>query len=227
MTRKLRIDRHGITILILLIVLLCYSTFESSGYSSGETAYVLQVHQGVDKHTVYHAEQFKVSLSIRNVYGFEDITDVSINVKIPQEVEFMSSSNEKLDPQIDKDTEEFDFSFGKLPVDGVISLSIIYNVTSEETKSIAITSVNVTYKLENGITGSVLTNTEDIRLSGKKITTTTEELLPIPQGTRDEIDLGLIKIPATPVLSITGYLLPLIFFSISIIFLRRIRYVNA
>lgn len=161
-----------------------------------------------------------MSLSILNVYGFEDILNVSITVKIPEELELLSSV-----PALDLEnvTDELNHDFGLLPIDEMIRFKIIYNVTSTETKSIAIRSVNVTYRLRNGIRGDTSSNTEDVRLSGKKLTTTTESILPIPVGKITEFDLGFMKVPAAPFFSILGYLFPLLFFSMSIIVLRRIR----
>ncbi|UCG90537.1 MAG: hypothetical protein JSU57_02055, partial [Candidatus Heimdallarchaeota archaeon] len=85
-------------------------------------------------------------------------------------------------------------------------------------------AVNVSYRLENGITGSIFSNSESIRLNGKRVTTMTESLLPIPKGEINEIDLGAFKFSVIPIFSIIGYLLPIIFFGVSIIVLRRIRY---
>ncbi len=223
MTQDTRIQRHGIAILLLIIGILCGSVIQSSSHSSGIAVKVLQVHQVVNTLTVYQAEQFTASLSITNVYGWQDTFDVSIKVKIPQEIEFLSSSEPDLDLKIENDTDEFDHNFGTLRIYETIHFSVDYNVTSAQTKSITIQTVNVSYRLENGITGFVLSNTEDIGLRGKRLTTTTESLLPIPKGERSELDLGVLKIPAIPFLSIVGYLLPLIAFSMNVIIFRRIR----
>lgn len=204
--------------------MLCSSTIQSSSHSSGGAIDVLQIHQVINTLTAYQAEQFTVSLTIYNVYGFKDVLDVSIKVKIPEEVEFLSSSEPDLDLEIKDDSEEFDYNFGKLRIDESIRFSVIYNVTSAETKSVTLEAVNASFRLENGITGWVLSNTESIGLRGKQLITTTESLLPIPKGEINEIDFGSFKIPIIPILSIIGYLLPLVFFGVSIIFLRRIRY---
>lgn len=224
MTHGTRIQRHGIAILLLIIGILCGSVIQSSSHSSGIAVKVLQVHQVVNTLTVYQAEQFTMSLSITNVYGWQDTFNVSITVKIPEEIEFLSSSEPDLNLKIENDTDEFDHNFGTLRIDETIHFSVNYNVTSDQTKSITLQSVNVSYQLEDGlITGYLLSNTQDIGLRGKRLTTTTELLLPIPKGERSEIDLGGLKIPAIPFLSTVGYLLPLIAFSISVIIFRRIR----
>lgn len=224
MIRSIRIQRRGVAVLILIICMLCSSTIQSSSHSSGGAIDVLQIHQVINTLTAYQAEQFTVSLTIYNVYGFKDVLDVSIKVKIPEEVEFLSSSEPDLDLEIKDDSEEFDYNFGKLRIDESIRFSVIYNVTSAETKSVTLEAVNASFRLENGITGWVLSNTESIGLRGKQLITTTESLLPIPKGEINEIDFGSFKIPIIPILSIIGYLLPLVFFGVSIIFLRRIRY---
>lgn len=170
-----------------------------------------------------------MSLSIKNVYGFEDVLNVSINVKIPEELEINSTFIDNTiltDLDLENVTDELDHDFGLLPVDNTIRFKIIYNVTSTETKSIAIPSINITYRLESGITGFVKSNSEDIRLSGKKLSTTTESLLPIPIGTINELNLVFMKFPAASFFSFIGYLFPLLSFSMSIIVLRRIRYVK-
>ncbi|MFX0122068.1 MAG: hypothetical protein ACFFAE_00375 [Candidatus Hodarchaeota archaeon] len=219
-----RRQRQGIGILILFTVVSCGSIIQSISYSSGGAANVLQVHLGVNPRTVYHGEQVTMSITILNVHGFENVLNVTIKVKIPEELELLSSSAPKID--LENVTDELNHNFGNLLIDEVISLELIYNVTSTETTSLTLESVNTTYQLKNGIKGFVLSNTEDIRLSGKKITTTSESLLPIPIGEINEVNLGIIKIPATPFFSVLGYLFPLLFFSISIIVLRRIRYIK-
>ncbi|MFX0206102.1 MAG: hypothetical protein ACFFDT_08940 [Candidatus Hodarchaeota archaeon] len=220
-----RRQRQGIAFLILITSILCGSIIQSVSYSSGEAAYVLQVHLGLDTHTVYHAEQFNMSLSILNVYGFEDVLNVSINVKIPEELQIISMNLPDLDPS--NVTDELNYTFGRLSIDEMIRFRITYNVTSTETKSIALQSVEVTYQLKNGISGSVMSNTENIGLRGIKQTTTTALLRPIPIGIITEIDLGFITIPASPFFSVIGYLVPLLFFGMSIIVLRRLRYVKS
>jgi len=123
-------------------------------------------------------------------------------------------------------TDELYHDFGQLSIDEMIRFGVTYNVTSKETKSITIQSVNVTYQLKNGIRGFILSNTEDIGLRGIKLTKTTESLRPIPVGEIEELNLVFMKIPAAPFFSIIGYLLPLLFFSISIVVLRRLRYIR-
>lgn len=220
-----RRQRQGIAFLILITSILCGSIIQSVSYSSGEAAYVLQVHLGLDTHTVYHAEQFNMSLSILNVYGFEDVLNVSINIKIPEELQIISMNLPDLDPS--NVTDELNHTFGRLSIDEMIRFRITYNVTSTETKSIALQSVKVTYQLKNGISGFVMSNTEDIGLRGIKQTTTTALLQPIPIGVITEIDLGFITIPTSPFFSVIGYLVPLLFFGMSIIVLRRLRYVKS
>ncbi|MHA2244084.1 MAG: hypothetical protein ACXADY_03875 [Candidatus Hodarchaeales archaeon] len=226
MTQGIRMQRHGITILFLIISILCGSVIQSSSHSSVTAAKVLQAHQVVDTLTAYQTEQFTVSLSITNVYGWQDILNVSITVYIPEEVEFLYSSESDLDQIIESDTDRFDHNFGTLRIDETIHFSANYNVTSDQTKSITIRTVNVSYQLENGIIGNILTNTQEIGLRGRKLTTTPESILPIPIGKRSEIDLGGFKIPAIQFFSIVGYLLPLMVFSMNIIIFRRIRYLR-
>ncbi|MFW9903609.1 MAG: hypothetical protein ACFFFH_04705 [Candidatus Thorarchaeota archaeon] len=220
-----RRHRKWIAFIIVILCILCSSIIQSVSHSSGEAAIVLQVHLGLDTHTVYHAEQFNMSLLILNVYGFEEILNVSIIVKIPEELEIISTNIPDLDTS--NVTDELNYGFGDLSIDGMIRFRISYNVTSTETKSIALESVKVTYQLENGISGSVMSNTEDIGLRGKKLTTTTESLQPIPVGVISELNLGFITIPSSPFFSVIGYLIPLLFFGMSIVVLRRLRYVKS
>jgi len=217
-------QRQGITLLILIIGILCSSITHSVSYSSEEATSVLQVQLGLDTHTVHHAEQFNMSLSILNVYGFEDIQKVSITVKIPEELELILVNIPDFD--LENVTDELYHDFGQLSIDDDIRFRATYNVTSKETKSIIIQAVNVTYQLKNGIRGFVLSNTEDVGLRGIKVTKTTELLRPIPVGEIDELDLVFMKIPAAPFFSIIGYLFPLLFFGMSIVVLRRLRYIR-
>ena len=220
-TRK---QRQEITFFILIIAILGGSITHTVCYSSEEAASVLQVHLGVDTHTVYHAEHFNMSLSILNVYGFEDIQNVSVTLKIPEELEIVFLNIPGID--LVNITDELYHSFGLLSIDEEIRLRVTYNVTSKATKSISIQAINVTYQLKNGIAGFVLSNSEDIGLRGIKETKTTESLRPIPVGEINELDLVFVQIPAAPFFSIIGYLFPLLFFGMSIVVLRRLRYIR-
>ena len=220
-----RRQRQGIAFLILITGILCGSIIQSVSYSSGEAATVLQVHLGLDTHTVYHAEQFSMSLSILNVYGFEDVLNVSINVQIPEELAILSTNFPDLNTS--NVTDDLNHTFGLLSIDEMIRFRITYNVTSTETKSVSLQSVRVNFKLKNGISGFVMSNSENIGLRGKKLTTTTASLQPIPVGEITEIDLGFITIPVSPFFSVIGYLVPLLFFGMSIVVLRRLRYVKS
>ena len=215
MTQGTKVQRHRIIVQVLIFSILCGSVIQASSLSSGGAVKVLKVHQIANTDIAYQADQFNVSLSITNVYGFQDIHNVTMTVKIPAEIEFLKSSEPGL--KIENDVDKFDYDFGTLPIDENIQFSAVYNVTSDQTMSITIQPVNVSYQLENGIKGYVLTNTEEIGLRGKRITTTTPSLLPIPSG----------NILAQPIFSIIGYILPLIAFSMSIIVFRRIRYLKA
>lgn len=217
MTQGTKVQRHIIIVLVLIFGIFCGSVIQASSISSGGAVKVLQVHQIANTLIAYQGDQFNVSLSITNVYGFQDIHNVTITIKIPSEIEFLNSSEPDLDPKIGNDTEEFNYDFGTLLIDEKIHFSVTYNVTSAETKSITLQAVNVTYRMENIGWDYVLSKPDEgleIGLRGIRVFTTTPSLLPLPSG----------EIPAQPILSIIGYILPLIVFGMSIIVFRRIRY---
>ena len=210
MVQGTRIQQRRQIVLILLVSALIGSTFHVNGNSSNITVVPLQLVQVADPLTAFKADQINVSISIANVY-FQDILNVSMEITIPSEVEFVNSSVSNL--EIEKDAEKFDYTFGTIQVEKKVMFSFTYNVTTSDSRSMTLQPVNVSFQLLNGISGYELSNSEEILLKGERVVTTTESLLPIPRG----------EIPANPILPIIMYLLPLIAFSISVVILRRIK----
>ncbi|MHA2226178.1 MAG: hypothetical protein ACXAC8_13300 [Candidatus Hodarchaeales archaeon] len=215
MKNKLKKHKSRFAILIFFTGILSTSIFQINGQSLKTEADPLQVYQVASSDYAYHANQFNVSLSITN-QDFQDILNVSINLEVPSEIEPISSSETELDFDNWNDSDEINFNLGLVKVDENKHFSVTYNVTSSEAGvEVLIPSVNVTFFLPiTGISSSVLSNTVVIGLRGKQLSTTTETINPIPS----------VSVFGDPIFSILGYIFPLIAFSVSIIFMRRIRY---
>jgi hypothetical protein len=116
--------------------------------------------------------------------------------------------------EVENDANEFIHEFGTLPEDQNINFSVSYNVTSAETKTITLESVNVTFIIPRlNLEDFQLSESIDILLKGERDVTIIESTAPIPSGT----------ISADPILSVIGYLVPLLAYGMSIIILRRLR----
>lgn len=213
MAKNSRIQRQGIIILILVIGINFGSIIQINSFPLIITVDPLTVYQVANPDSVYQNDQLNLIVSITNSNEFEPVENVTVLVKIPSELEYLSSSIANL--EVENDVNEFIHEFGTLPEYQNINFSVTYNVTSAETKTITLESVNVTFRIPrlNFEEGFQLSEPIDILLKGERDVTTTESTAPIPSGT----------ISANPILSVIGYLIPLLAYGLSIIVLRRFR----
>ncbi len=197
-------------ILIITVYTASISKTEANPFFIVNQHPVLQVYQVANPLEVYQTEQFNVSVSITNVY-FEDVLNMTATTSIPNELELLSSSIPELD--LENNSEDFYYNFGPIALNQNINFTLTYNVTSEAIKTLTLEGLNVSFRLQNGIESYRITNQIDILLKGERDVTPIKPLKPIPTGT----------IPAEPILSIFGYLIPLIIYGFSIIIMRRFR----
>ena len=164
--------------------------------------------------SAYQGDYINSSLSITQIY-FEEVYNVTIETEILDSLEFLYSTEATLDEEIeaDNETESFSYNFGILDVDEKILFTATYNVTSPDPKEIELPSFNVSFILRNGEERYIETNTVQVFLRGEREVPETESLPTIPR----------IEIPAHPIFSLIGFSLPLITFSVSIIFMKKIR----
>jgi len=210
MSRNPKIQRKGILIFLLLLTLAYGSVIQSNGYTNEIQAAPLQHYLVANPEEVYQRDHFNMSLSITNIY-FEEVLNVTIHVTIPSEVEFLNSSISDL--TVENDSLEFDYQIGTIAVDDKLLMSFEYNVTSPSTETINFVGVNVSFKLLNGISAYEITNSVNILLKGVQIDSDT--------GTLPPKQIGTIK--ADDIIIIMAYLLPIVFFGLSIVIMRRLR----
>lgn len=213
MVKNSKVQRQGIIILILIIGISFGSIIQINSVPLAITVDPLTVYQVANPDSVYQNDQLNLIVSITNSKEFENVENVTVLVRIPSEIEYVSSSIVNL--EVENDANEFIYDFGTLPENQNINFSVVYNVTSAETKTITLESVNVSFIIPrlNFERDFQLTEPIDILLKGERDVTTTESIAPIPSGT----------ISANPILSIIGYLVPLLAYVMSIIVLRRLR----
>lgn len=210
MSRNPKIQRKGILIFLLLLTLAYGSVIQSNGYTNEIQAAPLQHYLVANPEEVYQRDHFNMSLSITNIY-FEEVLNVTIHVTIPSEVEFLNSSISDL--TVENDSLEFDYQIGTIAVDDKLLMSFEYNVTSPSTETISFVGVNVSFKLLNGISAYEITNSVNILLKGVQIDSDT--------GTLPPKQIGTIK--TDDIIIIMAYLLPIVFFGLSIVIMRRLR----
>ena len=210
MSRNPKIQCKGILIFLLLLTLAYGSVIQSNGYTNEIQAAPLQHYLVANPEEVYQRDHFNMSLSITNIY-FEEVLNVTIHVTIPSEVEFLNSSISDL--TVENDSLEFDYQIGTIAVDDKLLMSFEYNVTSPSTETINFVGVNVSFKLLNGISAYEITNSVNILLKGVQIDSDT--------GTLPPKQIGTIK--ADDIIIIMAYLLPIVFFGLSIVIMRRLR----
>ncbi|MHA1444260.1 MAG: hypothetical protein ACTSR4_05865 [Candidatus Hodarchaeales archaeon] len=210
MSRNPKIQRKGILIFLLLLTLAYGSVIQSSGYTKEIQAAPLQHYLVANPEEVYQRDHFNMSLSITNIY-FEEVLNVSIHVTIPSEVEFINSTFSDL--TVENDSLEFDYQIGTIAVDEKLLLSFEFNVTSPSTETISFEGVNVSFKLLSGFSTYEITNSVNILLKGIQSDTNTGTL-PLKQ-------IGTIK--ADDIIIIMAYLIPIMFFGLSVVIMRRLR----
>jgi hypothetical protein len=210
MSRNPKIQRKGILIFLLLLTLAYGSVIQSNGYTREIQAGPLQHYLVANPEEVYQRDHFNMSLSITNIY-FEEVLNVSIHVTIPSEVEFINSTISDL--TVENESLEFDYQIGTVAVDEKLLMSFEYNVTSPSTETINFVGVNVSFKLLNGLSTYEITNSVNILLKGVQIDTDT--------GTLPPKQIGTIK--ADDIIIIMAYLLPIMFFGLSVVIMRRLR----
>jgi len=209
MSRNPTNQRKGIIVFLLLLTLVYGTAIQSNGYPQEPQASPLQHYLVANPEEVHQRDHFNMSLSITNIY-FEEVLNVTIHVTIPNEVEFIKSSISNL--TVENDSTEFDYQIGILPVDEK-RLMIFVNVTSPSTETINFEGVNISFQLLNGISTNDISNSVNILLKGVNIDTNTATLPPKQTGTIHVDDIVIIA----------AYLLPIVFFGLSIVVMRRLR----
>jgi hypothetical protein len=184
-----------------------------NGNSLTITADPLSLYQvtNAPDNSVYQKDQFNLIVSITNREQIPYVENVTAFVQIPPELEFLSSSI--MDLEVEEDASEFNYNFGRLKIGQNVNFSVTYNVTSDVAKTITLRRVNVTFRVLETVDDFQVSETIDMLLKGPRDLTTTVSIAPIPSGT----------IPAHPILSVIGYLLPILAFGISVVILRRFR----
>ncbi|MFX0184343.1 MAG: hypothetical protein ACFE95_14765 [Candidatus Hodarchaeota archaeon] len=213
MAKNFKMQRQGIVILILIMGISFGSIMQINSVPLAITVDPLTVYQVANPDSVYQNDQLNLIVSITNSNEIDNVENVTVLVKIPPELEYISSSIANL--EVENDATEFIYDFGTLPENQNINFSVAYNVTSAETRTITLESVNVSFIIPrlNFERDFQITEPIDILLKGERDVTTTESIAPIPSGT----------ISANPIFSIIGYLVPLLAYGMSIIVLRRLR----
>lgn len=208
-----KIPLKQIFILLFIFSLLFGSINQINGHPLSTNATLpVQIYQVASSDSVYQNDQLRVSVSVTNTDVF-NIPNLTISGDFHSDLEFLFSSEPNLDSTIEDDPNKFSHHFGMLNNNSVILFSITFNVTSSERTDITIPSMNVSYILLSGIKGYLLTNDVDVFLGGVKQLTEVP-LFPL-------LPIGEIK--PNVVLTIGGYMLPVVIFGLSAFIMRRKR----
>jgi len=208
-----KIPLKQIFILLFIFSLLFGSINQINGHPLSTNATLpIQIYQVASSDSVYQNDQLRVSVSVTNTDVF-NIPNLTISGDFHSDLEFLFSSEPNLDSTIEDDPNKFSHHFGMLNNNSVILFSITFNVTSSERTDITIPSMNVSYILLSGIKRYLLTNDIAVFLGGVKQLTEVP-LFPL-------LPIGEIK--PNVVLTIGGYMLPVVIFGLSAFIMRRKR----
>ncbi len=114
MSRNPKTQRNGLLLFILTLTLIHSSIIQLNGHTQETSASTLQTYLIVNPEELYQNDHFNMSLSITNI-RYEDVLNVSINIQIPNEIEFISSS--VADLEVEDDSSELDYTYGLLKFD--------------------------------------------------------------------------------------------------------------
>jgi hypothetical protein len=212
MSRNPKTQRKRVFLLLLLLTLVYSSIIQLKG-DTQEIQDATQQHYWLSTPgNIYQGDQVNMSFSIKNVH-IQVILNVTIHVTIPNEVEFVDSSFSDLN--VENDSTEFEYQIGTIPVDEILFMSFEYNVTySGPGTDITFEGVNTSFQLSNQIDPEPeISNSVDVLLKGPRVDTSTTSLPPRQIGTIDADD----------VIIFVAYLIPIAFFGMSIVVMRRIR----
>ena len=202
----------------IFISLFIFSLFFGSinqidGYPLSTNATLpVQIYQVASSLYVYQNDQLRVSVSVTNTDVF-NIPNITISADFHSDLEFLNSSEPTLDSTIENDTNRFSHHFGMLYNNSVILFSITFNVTSSERTDITIPYMNVSWEPLSGEPDWLLTNDVNIFLAGVRQLTEVPLFPHLPKG----------KIKPNVVLTIGGYMLPVVIFGLSAFIMRRKR----
>ena len=200
-----------ILILFIILLMLNFSNSATNGQKLSINASPLILYQVADHITAYQTEQFNLSISLTNIY-FEDFFNVSLKINVPSQLEFLNSS--KIGTEYNNETNEIFYHIGDLAVSFNFQLTLIYNVTSDAIQTLVLPEVEVTFYFENGISGTIESQSSiEISLRGKKITTTTTSIKPIPTGTIEPL----------PFIELIIFLIPIVAFISAVFVLRKLK----
>ncbi len=210
MSRNPKTQRNGLILFIFTLTLLHSSIIQLNGHTQETSASTLQTYLIVNPEELYQNDHFNMSLSITNI-RYEDVLNVSINIQIPNEIEFISSS--VADLEVEDDSSELDYTYGLLKFDEAFIFTVTYNVTSSSTQTLTLEGANVSFRLIEGFPDYTISNSVNLGLNGVRDKTDTATLLPLPPG------------PISPddILIIFAYIFPIGVFGLTIFILRRLR----
>lgn len=211
MIKKPTVNRYISLLLPLIMIIFCGSIIHVNGSVDNIEASPIQLYLVANPDTLYQRDHFNMSLSITNVH-YEEIPNITIRITIPNELEFLDSS--VLDLNVEENANELTYNLGSLNLDENVLFTIVYNVTSPNTKNpLTLAGANVSYQLINGISSFQISNTVAVFLKGEQVVTDTSTLPQLPESKEEAPDL----------LVIITYILPIVVFSFSVVILRRFR----
>ena len=200
MIKKPTANHHISLLLPLIMIIFCGSIIHVNGFVNNIEASPIQLYLVANPDTLYQRDHFNMSLSITNVH-YEEIPNIFIEITIPNDLEFLDSS--VLDLEVEENATELTYNLGTLDLDENVLFTIVYNVTSPNTKNpLTLPGANVSYQLINGISSYQISNSVDVFLKGVRETTETNTLPQSPEA----------KYEAEDFLILIAYVLPIIAF---------------
>ncbi len=210
MTKIPNVKRYAFLFFAVFILIVNGSILQSKSIPHDNDNYPFQLYMVANPESAYQNDHFNMSLSITNIH-FEEISNVSLNFDISTDLEILQSSVPDIGTE--NDSSERNYPIGSLDVDEIYLFRVEYNVTSSDTKTLTVEGINVSFRLENGLSSFIISNTVNILLKGEQVATESKTLPEIPAN----------YAPPDDSIIYLAYILPILVFGISIFILRRLR----
>ena len=195
--------------MIFLIFILVF-TFAHSSTAFTQSINATEVISGYkvsNKNVAVAGENVSVKISIKNVY-YVDVANITIKEIIPDGVELIELSDSEF--SIENLTDSLDYNLATLKQGETFNLTLIFNVTETEAKTIPFIDTYITFTISEGdIHGELNINSLSLQIRQYEETSEAEPSWPVPLAVAGDI------------FTIIGYLLPIIIVLL-VLLIRRI-----
>lgn len=192
--------------LIFVLVFTCVLHSSTAITQSSNITEVLSGYKVANKNVAIAGENVSVKISIKNIY-YVDVTNVTLIETLPDGVELIEFSDSEF--SIENLTNSLTYTIATLEQGKTFNLTLIFNVTETNAKSIELPLTQIYYIITEGdIHGDIRINSLNLQIRQYEEIVEEEPSWPIPLAVADNI------------FTIIGYLLPIVIFLLVLLFRR-------